>query len=558
MQNTGLDTPPVSPARPSATLVVVRDADGGPEVLMLRRAERGDHASGAWVFPGGLLDARDRDWHCNCAGMDDAVASAQLGMESGGLDYHVAAIRECFEESGLLLAYDERGQFVSTAGEFGRQLQAWRLPLHRGERSMGEFCETFGLKLAVERLAYHTRWVTPGVRPKRWDARFFFVEAPPGQSSAHDEVEMVEQLWLRPADALARGDDMKMLTPTRTTLELMSRFGSVAELLDHVRTPRRAALQVPRVAGGRHGMQPVGPADHAWAEVRLLDPLGHGTASYEIVPERPVRLSLRIIRVTAPNPGVMTGPGTNSYLVGAADGSAWAVVDPGPDDEVHLDRLVAAAPGPIRWILATHTHIDHSPGAVRLKAKTGAEVLGQFARHRANQDQSFAPDRELQGGERLEIGPGTTLRAIHTPGHASNHLCFLVEEEKTLFTGDHLMQGSTVVINPPDGDMGAYLRSLRELMAMDIDWLTPGHGFVMDRPSERIAALIEHRLKREAKVESAVRELGPADAATLVPKAYDDTPAHLHGWAQRSLTAHLFKLRDDGKVREEEGRWSLV
>jgi glyoxylase-like metal-dependent hydrolase (beta-lactamase superfamily II)/8-oxo-dGTP pyrophosphatase MutT (NUDIX family) len=558
MQNTGLDTPPVSQARPSATLVVVREAPGGPEVLMLRRAERGDRASGAWVFPGGLLDARDREWHGCCAGIDDREASAQLGMEAGALDYHVAAIRECFEESGILFAYDARGELVSTAGELGEALRAWRMPLHRGERTLGEFCETFGLRLAADRLAYHTRWVTPGIRPKRWDARFFFVEAPPAQASAHDGVEIVEHLWLRPADALARGDAMKMLTPTRTTLETMARHDSVASLLGHVRTPRRVALQVPRVAHGRHGMQPVGPADHPWAEIGLLDPRGHGTASYEIVPERPVRLSLRIIRVTAPNPGVMTGPGTNSYLVGAADGSAWAVIDPGPDDDVHLDRLVASAPGPIRWILVTHTHIDHSPGAVKLRARTGAEVLGQFARHRGNQDQSFAPDRELQGGERLQLGADTTLRAIHTPGHASNHLCFLLEQEKTLFTGDHLMQGSTVVINPPDGDMGAYLRSLRELMEIDIDWLTPGHGFVMDRPRERIAALIEHRLKREAKVEDAVRALGPAAATALVPKAYDDTPEHLHGWALRSLTAHLHKLRDDGKVREVDGHWSIA
>jgi len=536
----------------------VRDAAAGLEVLMLRRAERGDRASGAWVFPGGVLDARDREWHGWCHGLDDAAASAMLGMQLGGLDYHVAAIRECFEESGLLLAHDARGELVSMDDGRWDELQAWRGPLHRGERTLGELCERFGLRLAADRLAYHTRWVTPGIRPKRWDARFFFVEAPPAQASAHDDVELVEQLWLTPAEAIGRGDAMKMLTPTRTTLETMARFGSVAELLDHVRSPRTVALQVPRVAHGRHGMLPVTPQDHAWAEVGQIDPQGHGTASYEIVPGRPVRLSQRVIRVTAPNPSVMTGPGTNSYLVGAADGSAWAAVDPGPVDESHIDRIVAAAPGPIRWILVTHTHIDHSPGAVMLKAKTGAEVLGRFAAHRGNQDQSFAPDRELSGGERLALGADTTIRVMHTPGHASNHLCFLVEQEKALFTGDHLMQGSTVVINPPDGDMGAYLRSLDELKAMDLDWLAPGHGFVMDRPRARIEALIGHRLQREAKVENAVRELGPAEAAALVPKAYDDTPAHLHGWALRSLTAHLFKLRDDGRIREVDGRWSMV
>ena len=573
-----------APARPASTLVVVRDGSGGIEVLLLRRAERGDHASGAWVFPGGVLDARDRDCHSHCDGLDDRAASAQLGMPEGGLDYHVAAIRECFEEAGLLLARDAQGRPVSLDGARGEAMLAWRGPLHRGERTLGEFCETFGVVLAPDLLVYHTRWVTPTVRAKRWDTRFFFAEAPAAQDSAHDEVELVEQLWLTPAEAIARSESLKeapgrpklppprgvdgaqpgpggaltLLTPTRTTLETIAAFGSVPELMSHLRAPRTEALHVPRVATGSRGMLPVAPTDHAWAEVGRLDPLGHGNASYEIIPGTPVRLSDRVIRITAPNSGVMTGPGTNSYLVGDPEANVWAVIDPGPDDPVHIDRIVACAPGPIRWIFATHTHMDHSPGCARLKSLTGAPVYGRPAPAGGHQDVDFAPDVIPVDGDRFALSDRTTLTAVHTPGHASNHLCFLIEEERTLFTGDHLMQGSTVVINPPDGDMSAYLGSLRSLLGVDLAWLAPAHGFLIGRPHEAINAIIAHRLKREAKVLQALRDHGPADGKSLVPYAYDDTPVALHGWALRSLAAHLHKLRDDGLARETADVWTAV
>lgn len=544
-----------APARPAATLVVCRDSLDGIEVLLLRRAERGDHASSAWVFPGGVLDARDREWHRCCSGLDDAQASRQLGMASGGLDYHVAAIRECFEESGLLFAHDARGALVSTHGKAGAEIGHWRGPLHRGERSLAEFCERFGLSLAADRLVYYSRWVTPSVRAKRWDTRFFFVEAPPGQESAHDEVELVEQAWLRPADALARSESLRLLTPTRTTLETIARFSKVADLLAYARTPRTTARQVPRVADGSRGMQPVTPQEHAWAEVGRLDPQGHGTASYEIVPGTPVRLSERVTRLTAGNPSVMTGPGTNSYFVAGKAGDGCAVIDPGPLNPAHVERLLALAPAPIRWILVTHTHGDHSPAAALLKARTGAEVLGQPAPRTEHQDHDFAPDRILGDGDRLAVSSDTTLRVVHTPGHASNHLCFLLEEERALFTGDHLMQGSTVVINPPDGDMAAYLASLRRLLTLDLEWLVPGHGFIMEQPAAAIEGIIAHRLKREDKVMQAVRDLGPADANALLARVYDDVPAHLHRWALRSLAAHLEKLRDESRIREADGRW---
>ncbi|MEO7007915.1 MAG: MBL fold metallo-hydrolase, partial [Caldimonas sp.] len=254
---------------------------------------------------------------------------------------------------------------------------------------------------------------------------------------------------------------------------------------------------------------------------------------------------------------VMTGPGTNSYLVGGGTENEWAVIDPGPLDEAHVQAIVAAAPGPIRWIFATHTHNDHSPATVRLKALTGAHVHGRRPAHPEWQDPTFAPDTVLHGGERIALPGGSTLRVIHTPGHASNHLCYLLEEERTLFTGDHVMQASTVVINPPDGDMAAYVASLRELLDEKLDWLAPGHGFLMAEPQRAIDWIIAHRLKREAKVVAALRTHAPASAPALLPAVYDDVPERLHPVALRSLNAHLLKLRGDGVAIETEGRWSL-
>ena len=168
----------------------------------------------------------------------------------------------------------------------------------------------------------------------------------------------------------------------------------------------------------------------------------------------------------------------------------------------------------------------------------------------------------LRGGEVFELpGPdgGSTLRAVHTPGHAGNHLCYLLDEERMLFTGDHVMQGSTVVINPPDGDMGAYLKSLRELIELDLDWLAPGHGFLMAQPRQAMQHIVAHRLKREAKVLQAFDAAGAHGVDTLLARVYDDVPAQLQAMARRSLMAHLLKLRDDGRIAESSsGHWALA
>jgi glyoxylase-like metal-dependent hydrolase (beta-lactamase superfamily II)/8-oxo-dGTP pyrophosphatase MutT (NUDIX family) len=552
---------PAVVARPAATIVVLQDRAAGPEVLLSRRAEGSDYTSGAWVFPGGIVDPTDRQARDFCDGVDAATADARLGLAEGGLDFWIAAIREAFEESGLLFATrpsDGGSGLVALDGADAERLAAWRGRLHRREVGIAEFCRAEGLRLACDRLVYLSWWLTPLGRPKRYDTRFFIALAPRQQVSAHDGAELVEQLWLPPAEARSRARALKLLTPTETTLASLERFATSDEALRWASSVRSVPRTMPHMGVGRDGLRPVLPTEPAHAELGRIDPLGHGTGSYDIVPGRAVRLSERVLRVTAPNPSVMTGPGTNSYLVATGAGD-WTVLDPGPAIPSHVEALIAAAaPGRIRQILVTHTHTDHSPGAAPLKARTGAPVVGLPANHPEWQDTDFAPDRMVADGERFALAPGTTLVAIFTPGHASNHVCWLLEEERLLFTGDHVMQASTVVINPPDGDMRAYLRSLDGLIARDLAWLAPGHGFLMAQPSEAMRAIVTHRLQREAKVVAAMRARGPATLAALLPAVYDDVDPTRHRIASRSLEAHLLKLRDDGRAVATDGDWRLV
>ena len=273
--------------------------------------------------------------------------------------------------------------------------------------------------------------------------------------------------------------------------------------------------------------------------------------SFELVPGVPHTLDAVVTRIIAPNGGVMTGPGTNTYIVGSRES---LVIDPGPDDESHLRAILRTSAGPIRWILCTHTHGDHAPGAARLKQLSGAPVASMLP-PRTDHDFPLSVDRVLADGDQIEIAD-VSIRALHTPGHASNHLCFLLPGTRTLFTGDHIMQGSTVVIWPPDGNMLAYINSLRNLLTVDLAVLAPGHGHLIHDPYNELHRLIEHRLRREDKVRKAVAQAGAAvTVEELLPHAYDDVAQSLYKWAALSLQAHLEKLVADGELRCEAGRY---
>ncbi len=545
--------------RPAATLILARDCADGFEVFLMQRTHQAVFMPGVFVFPGGAVDLADaHEDVCAYCDMDDAAANALLGVEKGGLAYLVAAVRECFEEAGLLLAVDGSGEMVDlSVPERAERYADYRRRMAAGELTLAELCRREDLRLAVDKLGFFSHWVTPPGPPRRYDTRFFTAVAPLGQVASHDGEEMVAHTWLTPADALERHAQgiLELPRPTIRTLKALARFKSSAELMAYSMVPREVEPTTPRVAIGSAGERIFERHDPVYAELAKVDPDNTGRASYEIVPGVVTRVSERVRRVTAPNPSYMTGPGTNTYLIEGREGIA--VIDPGPAIEAHVERVLEIAGGRIRWILATHTHMDHSPAAQQLREATGAQVLGMPAPALPHQDQSFQPDRVLGHGERLDLG-GCVLRAIHTPGHASNHLCFLLEEERLLFTGDHIMQGSTVVISPPDGDMRAYLESLHALQEEEIDYLAPAHGFLMDKPDEVIERIISHRMEREAKVMRAIRELGSGTEEELLPVAYSDTSPRLYPVAIRSLQAHLIKLRADGRVIESDGRWSLA
>jgi glyoxylase-like metal-dependent hydrolase (beta-lactamase superfamily II) len=273
-------------------------------------------------------------------------------------------------------------------------------------------------------------------------------------------------------------------------------------------------------------------------------------------PGVPFRLNSRVRRLVAPNPGVMTGPGTNTYLLGDNE---IAVLDPGPAIPAHIDAILAAAGDRIRWIVCTHTHPDHSPAWQAVAKATGAQVIGASPPPQdSHQDTTFAPTVEVRHDYVLATRE-FTLRAVHTPGHVGNHYCYLLEEEGMLFAGDHIMNGSTVVIIPPNGDMKSYIESLQLLLDYPLKSIAPGHGAVMTEPAAVVDWLVKHRLMREQKVIDGLRQLGRSPVATLVKVVYDDVNTSLHKMAVLSMSAHLIKLQHEGRVRHHtDDSWELL
>ncbi|MCG2634981.1 MAG: MBL fold metallo-hydrolase [Gammaproteobacteria bacterium] len=278
-------------------------------------------------------------------------------------------------------------------------------------------------------------------------------------------------------------------------------------------------------------------------------------AELEVKPGEVVRLSPLVRRLTARNPSAMTGPGTNSYLVGE---SSVAILDPGPADSDHLEALIAAAGDALRWIVLTHAHADHAAGAELLGEMTGIPIWASGIPLTGGHHSPFNCGRALVDGER--IGEGFALQAVHTPGHSRDHLCYLLLEEGLLFSGDHIMQGSTVVIMPPDGDMGEYLISLNQLLELPLGAIAPGHGRVLGNPHKAIAQLIEHRCRREQMIIDYLSATGASTIGAMVAEIYREVPVELHPWAARSVHAHLLKLRREGRVSgmDEQQPWQLI
>lgn len=325
--------------RPAASVLVLRDGPRGVEVLLMRRPERGDNdfRSGACVFPGGVLDAADRDAWRWCLGQDDAQASARLGLGDGGLDYFVAALRECFEEVGLLFVCRPDGSPADLAPH-ADALRDWRHRLHRGEARMSELCETFDWRLDLREMAYFSHWLTPVLRPKRFDTRFFVRLAPSGQEALPDMGEALELLWLTPAEALQPQRALKLLNVTQRTLQDMRGFASARAAYEHALALRGVALHFPRPALARDGTQRFIIEDHpAYDEVARLDPDGRGDLRCELQPGDVTPLSPRLWRVG--------GSARHAYLVHDPLGGDWACIGGDVADTAQQQALHARADG---------------------------------------------------------------------------------------------------------------------------------------------------------------------------------------------------------------------
>ena len=550
VRSTQLLHPQREPAKllSAATVLLLRDGPQGLEVLMTRRSLAASFAPGAYVFPGGGIDAADAAAH--------AFATRRPTQSDTHLTQAIAAIRESFEELGLLLARHADGRSASPADIAALDRKA-------PASAFAAQCHARGLTLSADEVFVMAHWITDRDLPRRFDVPFLVARMPETQTPVADEKEQFEPVWVRPAEALQRHAQghFFIIFPTIRTLERLQHFARVDDVMQACTSEQPWFTSCPRagwLAGkeSRH-MEHEPP----FGELALTSPDGQIVHHLDWQTEQPVWLLKNLQRLTAPNPGVMTGPGTNSYLVGDPD-TGFLVIDPGPADHDHLERLWRAAGGNIRYIVCTHSHPDHSPGAQPLQALCQQHghtppVLGLSSAPTARAASAFTPDREMQDGEQL-ILPGVhhshTLRVVHTPGHAANHLCLVLEEDGLLFSGDHVLNGSTTVVDPPDGNMHDYLQSLDKLLQAceddHIEFILPAHGYVLgnlwDQPHDARACiehLKAHRLKREAKILAVMQKHPEGTMDDWVQHAYDDVPERLWPVAMRSLLAHVERIR---------------
>ena len=473
---------PQAEPRPAATLALLRDSARGLEVLLTRRPDEMRFMGGAVVFPGGAVAAVDGD-----ARWGEAATTLPAGEDVAPL---ICALREAFEEVGFMIGTGPLGSLPRTGTP---------------EAFLGR-CLELGVRLATDRLVPAGRWVTPLGAPIRFDAHFFVVEVPPEWEPVPDPREVAECHWSTPAEALSAlaAGEVAMAPPTVEMLQRLDAFASVSDALTGFATTE-------------------------------------GIGNEKILS---MRLSPFVHVVLAPNPGAMTGPGTNTYVFGSGPS---AVIDPAVDDPDYIDTVLGVA-GDVAEILITHRHSDHIGGVRVLSERTGAPVRAHSGAAIDGVDVSALGDTD-------EVIVGSVaLTALHTPGHASDHLCFYFGDGASLFAGDNVLGEGTAVIAPPDGNMTDYINSLERLRTLHIDRIYPGHFRPLHGGMAILDGYLAHRAEREAKI---VAALG-IDARSLdeiVADAYSDTPAELHPVARFSATAHLDKLVTEGRAERIDNRW---
>ena len=479
------------PVRPAATLAVLREGPSGPEVLLTVRPAGMRFMGGAIVFPGGAVSSSDSDDGWGSAATDLAHELPRSEADPPARALAVCVIREAFEEVGFILGHNVE-----------------RLD-RRVTNDLLAACLERKVTLGLDRLVPAGRWVTPLGAPVRFDTWFFVVHAPEGWTPDPNPAEVADCEWSTPGSALERlgQGTIAMAPPTIEMLQRLEGFGTVTEVLDAFATTQ-------------------------------------GIGNSKILS---MRLSPFVQMVLAPNPSLMTGPGTNTYIFGSGP---TFVIDPGIDDIDYLDEICALGEE-IVTILVTHRHADHVGGIAALVERTGATV-----RAFGSEPAGGVAVLPLTDGEILTLG-AIELEVLHTPGHASDHVCFYVRGAASLFAGDNVLGEGTAVIAPPDGDMADYLRSLHRLRSLHIDRIYTGHFRPLDGGRAIIDGYIEHRMERERKVIGALDGSG-ASLDEVVERAYADTPVELHPIARYSALAHLEKLKAEGRARLIDNRWAAA
>lgn len=530
--------------RSSAAVVLWRRADDGLRVFWMRRKPEMRFMGGWHAFPGGTVSKEDAEvargaadwlWGSPRGLAADAVTGAMPESLTEGLDLApddepglmVAALRELFEETGLL---------PTAEGLVGRseRFEAARRDVLAGRCTLDRAVRDLGVTLDASRFVFAGRWLTPPFAPLRFDNRYFLLEHPAGADAPEPAVpdEAAEAGWVRPAEAI----------------ELWRRGEAIA-------APPILYLLRTLATLSRDGDR---PDEATGALARLRSPGDANLGPYRRIDFRP-----GVVMMPLPTPTLPPATHTNAYLVGPPEGGEAVLVDPGTPFPEEIERLAAAveaaartsADGALRLtaIVLTHHHGDHVGAVRRLTERFGvpvaahAETAERLARHRSG---GIRVDRTIEDGERIELaGPGepVVLTALHTPGHAPGHLCFHEERLDWLLAGDMLSAVSTIVIDPPEGDMGRYLESLERLAALDPRTIFPGHGPAILGGAAKLRELIGHRLWREGKVLDAWKA-GARKPADMLPTVYDDAPRQVWPLAERQIEAHLQRLARAGTI----------
>ncbi|MGH2775674.1 MAG: MBL fold metallo-hydrolase [Actinomycetota bacterium] len=483
-----------SDPRPAATLVILRDSAHGPQVLLTVRPKSMRFMGGAIVFPGGSVAPEDCDvrWE-RASPLSQADALSALGGTdpASALGAHVAALREAYEEVGFPPG---RGSIEQLERDLTEEPGRWL-----------ERCLELGVTLATDELVPAGRWVTPLGSPLRFDARFFVVRAPAGWEPDPDPSEVDGARWATPEEALTElaTENAIMAPPTIEMLQRLDGRPDVAIILSSLRNVE-------------------------WQD------------QGEILR---ARLSPHVAVVLAPNPGFMTGPGTNTYVVGSGP---TIVIDPAVAEEAYLESVLEIA-GEVAAIAITHRHSDHIGGVAALVERTSAPV-----RAFGSAPVDGIEVQPLAEGDEISAG-GAALRALHTPGHASDHVSFELVGTKSLFAGDNILGEGTAVIAPPDGSMRDYLFSLYRLRGLDLERIYTGHFRALDGGTAVIDEYLAHRAERRRSVLEALDS--PRTSDEIVARVYTDTPKHLHAIARFQVEAMLELLEEEGFVETVGQVW---